>query len=215
MKCRSVGGKYIDGECRKYYVKLNNLIVNSNFANGISKWFSNDGAYLESVNNSVATINCSNGKSTCGIYQQPLEKSIIGHKYYGLQKIKSSTSTQKVWVGIESTSFAYNGTLKQNEWYSVSYEFLYNDELKTIVNNYQHAFVFYIQSEFNNKFYIENPIYVDLTLMFGSGNEPSKEWCDKNLNRYIEYSENGIKTPISSINYTGNTSYYDVIDISK
>ena len=51
--------------------------------------------------------------------------------------------------------------------------------------------------------------------MFGAGNEPSKEWCDKNLNRYIEYSENGIKTPISSINYTGNTSYYDVIDISK
>lgn len=31
--------------------------------------------------------------------------------------------------------------------------------------------------------------------MFGSGNEPSKEWCDKNLNRYIEYSESGIKTP--------------------
>ena len=211
MKCKSVGGKYTDGECRKYYVKLNNLIANSNFANGISWWTTNDGAYLETVNNSVATINCSNGTSTCGIYQQPLEKSIIGHKYYGLQKIRSSTSTQIVWVGIESTSFAYNRTLKQNEWYSVSYEFLYNDELK----NYYHAFVFYIQSEFNNKFYIENPIYVDLTLMFGSGNEPSKEWCDKNLNRYIEYSETGIKTPISSINYTGNTSYYDVIDISK
>ena len=129
------------------------------------------------------------------------KKSIKGHKYYGLQKIKSSTSTQKVLVGIESTSFAYVLTLKQNEWYNVSYEFLYNDELETIVNNYHHAFVFYIQ--------------VDLTLMFGSGNEPSKEWCDKNLNRYIEYSETGIKTPISSINYTGTTSYYDVIDISK
>ena len=115
MKCRSVGGKYIDGECRKYYVKLNNLIVNSNFANGISKWFLNDGAYLEAVNNNVATINCSNGKINCGIYHLPLEKSIIGHKYYGLQKIKSSISTQKVWVGIESTSFAYIGTLKQNE----------------------------------------------------------------------------------------------------
>ena len=67
MKCKSVGGKYTDGECRKYYVKLNNLIINPNFANVISGWIRNDDAYLESVNNNVATINC-------GMFQQPLEK---------------------------------------------------------------------------------------------------------------------------------------------
>ena len=56
---------------------------------------------------------------------------------------------------------------------------------------------------------------IDLTLMFGEGSEPSKEWCDKNLTSYIKYNESGVKTPISDINYTGKTSYYDVIDISR
>lgn len=49
--------------------------------------------------------------------------------------------------------------------------------------------------------------------MFGEGNEPSKEWCDENLNTYIEYNEAGVKTPISEINYKEKTSYYDVIDL--
>lgn len=51
--------------------------------------------------------------------------------------------------------------------------------------------------------------------MFGSGNEPSKEWCDKNLNKYIEYNETGISKPISDINYEGVTSYYDVINLNN
>ena len=56
---------------------------------------------------------------------------------------------------------------------------------------------------------------IDLTLMFGEENEPSKEWCDKNLTSYIEYNESGVKAPISDINYTGKTSYYDVISMYK
>jgi hypothetical protein len=62
-------------------------------------------------------------------------------------------------------------------------------------------------------FFVKNPIFVDLSLMFGEGNEPSKEWCDENLNTYIEYNEAGVKTPISEINYKEKTSYYDVIDL--
>ncbi len=62
-------------------------------------------------------------------------------------------------------------------------------------------------------FLLKNPVFVDLTLMFGEGNEPTKEWCDKNLNIYMEYNETGVKTPISEINYKEKTSYYDVIDL--
>ena len=50
--------------------------------------------------------------------------------------------------------------------------------------------------------------------MFDEGNEPSKEWRDKNLSNYIKYSIAGTKASISDINYTGRTSYYDVINIS-
>ena len=86
--------------------------------------------------------------------------------------------------------------------------------MKSVVDNYYHAFEFYLIREFDINFSVRNPIFIDLTLMFGKGNEPSKEWCDKNLTGYIEYNESGVKTTITDINYTGKTIYYDVIDIS-
>ena len=36
--------------------------------------------------------------------------------------------------------------------------------------------------------YIDDVMVVDLTESFGSGNEPSKEWCDKYLD-YVEYGD--------------------------
>ena len=34
----------------------------------------------------------------------------------------------------------------------------------------------------------KNPLFTDLTLMFGEGNEPSQKWCDKYLANYYEYN---------------------------
>ena len=85
---------------------------------------------------------------------------------------------------------------------------------KVVDSGAYYAYIIYTQSEFSKEFYTRNPLFVDLTLMFGEGNEPSKEWCDKNLNSYIKYNTVGTEVSISDINYTGKTSYYDVINIS-
>ena len=216
-KCQDAGGNYyIDGECRKYYVMKNNFVKDVNFSNGSIDWILNANAFFEDTNNNIATINCSKKTSnSCGIYQRPILSSTYNHIYYVSQSIKSDSSNMKFDILIEQISTIFNDIIGDNNWHRFSSVFKYDDNVKEIVaGGRQYAYVIYATNEFNSNFYVKNPVYVDLTLMFGEGNEPSKEWCDKHLTDYIEYSESGIKTPISDINYTGKTSYYDVIDIS-
>ena len=214
--CKESGGDFVvDSECRKYYVKLNNFIKNSDFSDGTNGWALNDGAVFKEVSNSIVKIDCSKGTSSCGIYQNPLALSTLNHKYYIYQSIKSTSPTKFFVLGIESIYTLLAGTLNDNEWHNFSHILTYDENMKKVVDsNAYHAYVIYTQSEFSKEFYIRNPLFVDLTLMFGEGNEPSKEWCDKNLSNYIKYNIAGTKASIGDINYTGRTSYYDVINIS-
>ena len=66
--------------------------------------------------------------------------------------------------------------------------------------------------ELNNLSFF-NYITIDLTLMFGDGNEPDKEWCDKYLTNYFEYNSEGTLTPIKEIGEPIKTSYYDTISL--
>ena len=49
--------------------------------------------------------------------------------------------------------------------------------------------------------------------MFGEGNEPSQDWCDKYLTNYYEYNKEGTLTPIKELGEPIKTSYYDKIDM--
>mgnify|MGYP000050353531 FL=1 len=214
-KCQAYGGKYVDNECRKYYVKLNNMIENPSFSNNAWNWVIHN-SKLSSVNNNEVEIDCTNNNQTsCGLYQQPLEKIQLGHKYYASQTIKSPSSTKIFELDLENVKTNFYGTLNDNDWHTYSSIIEATEEIKNVVNTTNHAYVIYSRNEFETKFYSKNPIFLDLTLMFGEGNEPDIGWCDKNLTRYIEYNETGIKTFISNINYDGKTSYYDVINIDK
>ena len=104
-------------------------------------------------------------------------------------------------------------SLNNLEWNFYSYKFLYDSDVKVNIENHHSAFVIYTHNEFDTDFYIKNINYIDLTLMFGSGNEPNKEWCDKYLDRYIEYNLEGTLTPIKEIGEQIKTSYYDKIDM--
>ena len=118
-------------------------------------------------------------------------------------------------MDLENVKTIFYGTLNDNDWHTYSSIIEATEEIKNVVNTTNHAYVIYSRNEFETKFYSKNPIFLDLTLMFGEGNEPDIGWCDKNLTKYIEYNETGIKTFISNINYDGKTSYYDVINIDK
>lgn len=214
--CQKAGGDLVvDGECRKYYVKVNNLIKNPSFSNNGENWTIHY-SKLITIDDRIMSIDCTDiADSCCGLYQQPLEKVENSHKYYIAQTVRSDSSTKIINLGLENVKVSFYGTLVDKKWHTYSFIVEANDTIQNIVNTTNHAYVIYSRNEFTTKFYTKNPVFLDLTLMFGSGNEPSKEWCDKNLNKYIEYNETGISKPISDINYEGVTSYYDVINLNN
>ena len=71
----------------------------------------------------------------------------------------------------------------------------------------------YIESYDWVEFTFKDTMVIDLTLMFGEGNEPSQNWCDKYLTNYYEYNEEGTLIPIKQLGELIKTSYYDKIDM--
>ena len=211
--CQSHGGDLIEGgECRKYYVKLNNFIINSNFSSGIDGWNLNAGAKFVSYENNYLLLECSS--DCCGIYQKPIYISQLNHVYYNSVKIKTPSSTKRMNVLYENIWDGLNyGVINDFDWHMYSYRFVYNEAINSRVTTYHSAFVIYNRNEFDTGIYVKNPNYIDLTLMFGEGNEPSKEWCDKYLDRYIEYNLEGTLIPIKEIGEPIKTSYYDVVNL--
>ena len=211
--CQNKGGDLIDeGECRKYYVKLNNFIENSNFADGIKGWYSNASADFISYKDNLLTMKCST--TNCGYYQTPIYFSNYEDYYYMSFSIKTNSLTKTYNVGYENIWHpVWRTSLNNLEWNFYSYKFLYDSDVKVNIENHHSAFVIYTHNEFDTDFYIKNINYIDLTLMFGSGNEPSKEWCDKYLDKYIEYNLEGTMIPIKEIGEPVKTCYYDKIDM--
>lgn len=218
-KCQDAGGdSFIDGECRKYYVMKNNLVnmENISFGNVQEK---NNINYTYDVTTKKVSINYVGDNKWFGIYLTPTLES-IKHLYYGYYNIDCS----KIHGLVEFYHYNENAiyqplklSMLNDNMYSYYYRLSDDIDINKITkySGYLQYNLFPSTTELSPTYTLSNYKVIDLTLMFGEGNEPSREWCDKNLSDYIEYNETGIKTPISDINYTGKTSYYDVISISK
>ena len=208
-KCQDAGGdSFIDGECRKYYVMRNNtakLVVN-----GYKELIKNDdNSYTTSTDG--LTVDDRVGKLLLTRF------SNANHKYY--YSINILSMEEKLGHIAERILEFTNHVLVDGVASWPRTEIIYDT---SAVGLYTGNFLssgftdtFYIESYDLAEFTFKDAMIIDLTLMFGEGNEPSKEWCDKNLADYIEYNESGIKTPVNDINYTGKTSYYDVISMYK
>ena len=108
-------------------------------------------------------------------------------QYWGYQETRTTGGTQVYWpivespmaieVGVNNTRGLTLGPAGQWNMYS-----FYDDRLS--VQNYSASNCFRI--DFDNggnagEIWIDDVILLDLTEIFGTGNEPSKEWCDKNI----------------------------------
>lgn len=51
---------------------------------------------------------------------------------------------------------------------------------------------------------VSNRMYINLTQMFGKGNEPTKEWCDKHIKGYID----GVQSVQTPLRISGETTSY-------
>ena len=211
--CQEKGGDLIDsGECRKYYAKVNNFIENGSFLDTATGWNRNYGSEFLSYENNLLKFNCIN-TNNCGIYQAFLDKGKLNHKYFLNIAIKSYSATQTVTIGLESIKFFSYGQKLPTIWKAYSYMFILDENIEKILENSNYAFVIYLNNEFDFGIYIKNLIFTDLTLMFGEGYEPSQGWCDKYLDRYIEYNLEGTLIPIKELGEPIKTSYYDKIDM--
>ena len=219
-KCQDAGGDlFIDGECRKYYVMKNNLVNMEKVSFGNET----DGDKINHIYDSSTrtwSINYTGNNKWFGLHITPTPES-VKHLYYGYYESNCPTFNEGAIEFFTYNNKPIYSTLSLSKFKNNIYSYYYrlSDDIDiNKITNYRSYFQynqFPKTTELSPTYTLNNYKVIDLTLMFGEGNEPSREWCDKNLSDYIEYNETGIKTPISDINYTGKTSYYDVISISK
>ena len=221
--CQSNGGDLIDdGECRKYYVKLNNMVAMENieFGNesdgckvnreynseekswkitycGSNKWFGWLLNFEKAYNHTLYSkykFNYSSDFIPIEIAGRKNNESNISYDYRNI-KIKNLSENDY--------SFYFNLSKIYNKIENITYETFFIYRILPSISKDEISMVYYLK-----KFEI-----IDLTLMFGEGNEPSREWCDKYLTNYYEYNEEGTLTPTKEIGEPIKTSYYDKIDM--
>ena len=211
--CKSHDGDLIDdGECRKYYVKLNNIVNNGIFENKGENWkFLNSNFISYTKDTSFLSFECR--ALPCGPYQGVLDKAIKNNIYYVSQNVKVKNLNSEFYLGIENV-YRPSAVIKNYDWNKYSQIIDYNDSLENFINQVEtKSFVIYIYDDESKGFYIRNLVFTNLTLMFGPNNEPNKEWCDEYLDRYVEYNLEGIMTPIKEVGNPIKTAYYDVISL--
>ena len=174
---------------KKAYVGVkvtgNNLIVNGDFSNGVSGWYYDDvnsyGALELSANDNVLTINLVKSNTSNNIIKSETNiNTVAGHVYYAKLEAKSNSSNDfRFYATLAgSPNISTNDLVKDNEWHILS--------LRGVTGEYSYPFMISCyQPDKNNTVECRNIAVYDLTAMFGTGNEPTQEWCDNNLDAVI------------------------------
>lgn len=166
-------------------IKTNEILINNNFIND-NYWISNNSyrTRINVIDNKLYTyynFSSSLNLFDYGVKQENNNAIVQNHIYYICFNIYSSINNNFKFGSFGNTNEFY---VENNNLTFYSLKFNNNSNLKNLLI-YPNTNV--IVDEY---FYIQNINLVDLTLMFGSGYEPSKEWCDQNLTDYIAYNVN-------------------------
>lgn len=144
---------------------LQNIIKNGNFTNGTSGWGIGN-ATASVVDGEVVMLASSN----IGRLEQRINGT-NGNKLYQVALIKTTSSLVGLGIG---------GSVLQKHSGSGNYERVSNiyvigtlGYMFTSVADNRH-------SDWDN-IYVKRYMVINLTSMFGVGNEPTKEWCDANI----------------------------------
>ena len=213
--CQEKGGDLIDGgKCRKYFVKLNEKFVNNDFSspNGWIMWNNENEKNTASEYIVFEKFNLHfTGKIQSQLWQRVDE--IPEHIYFVFTEVNSG-------IGNFGFNNIYDDEVKsEHHWNIVRWLYSNSKENNSIYIDKTYATgkssylfeLFFKEVDFNVSYKYMN--VVDLTLMFGEGKEPNKEWCDKYLTDYLEYNKEGTLIPIKELGEPIKTSYYDKIDM--
>lgn len=163
--------RFEDAEKDSYF-PIKNLITNGDFSNGTTGW-----ATVDAVVNGVAEKTALTQYSAM-VYIISNTNLYKGRKIYAKADVKTDSSLVNITItdGITLKDKAHTGS---NNFESLSV-------VHTVSNS---ATVTYFKVQDNRaggwtKFYVDNVLAIDLTTIFGAGNEPSKEEMDKILSYY-------------------------------
>ena len=222
--CQEKGGDLIDsGECRKYFVKLNNIVTMENIEFGNE----DDGKQIIrkfDSENKIWNITYEGVNKWFGTKLTPaIEK--YKHTFYGRFKsnIKEAKNMTTEFCNYERDDnfpciyFWFDVLKKSDSIYSYYYNLLDYIDINKIIS-FKNLFIYFQFPDLDEgiksqKYELQDYEIIDLTLMFGEGNEPSREWCDKYLTNYYEYNEEGTLIPIKELGEPIKTSYSDKIDM--
>ena len=208
--CQNSGGDLIDsGECRKYYVKVNNL-SNPYSSNGYKLIKNDDLTYIASTDG----LDGSESDSSLRIMVSKNNFVSLNKYFYSINILNMlKRFDTKTGNPVEITRYTYydNNNIwpRLNVISSLDKIGRYTSIFTANINAEQ----VYLESYSWTEFSFKNSSLINLTLMFGEGNEPNKEWCDKYLDTFIEYNTEGTLVPIKEIGEPVKTSHYDVINL--
>lgn len=185
------------------FEKLTNLLSGGNFANTTywSKWHS-----TYTVSGNIAdTVNSSSSATWGQIYK---DVSITaGHIYYARVQVKYTTSTTHTGalINFKPTSNTSGDATAQGQstksngtWEAISARGTLNYDSVRVA-----FFLPYTGSgvpiSTSLHVYWRHPMLIDLTEAFGAGNEPTQDWCNKNL----PYVDN-VVSPMSIFDFEDN-----------
>lgn len=190
----------------------NQLITNGDFSSSLDNWYYYGGsiALVDGMLEFTADSSDDNGK---GPYVANTIRTIIGHKYLIAYDAKATTQMQIILChGMSSGNSLWlkSDTITANK---SRQGFLWtNLDITDLILGFR-----WLTNNVSQKLYIDNVILIDLTQMFGAGNEPStyEEYLDRISHYHIadEYAHNAGEvvnyrgTGIKTTNVDGTKTY--------
>ena len=193
-------------------ITVENLIKNGSYEQGTSNW-SLSSAEVVSTESYSGSSSLKLLGSTTAMTTQMLDYSspIINHKYYGRLMFKSSEGYTNAdnrfeWYHTDNPIalmvFANKNT-QTSEWTLLSS--IQQITASDYLSESWHIRNFTVNGSSDS--YVDDLVIYDLTEIFGEGNEPTKEWCDKNLPYVSDKAEITVyssgKVEINKQDFTG------------
>lgn len=162
-----------------------NILLNSGFEAGTTYYWTISGT---SNNQNLTTDFKKSGQQSLSIITHNTSENKVAqnvslklnHIYYMSESIYlNNTNSGKINVYLNDANSFGNitfGTLRSKKWNNVSSIF-------TVTKAGTYSFNAAILNDINN-IYIDNTLLIDLTDTFGSGNEPTLEWCDTHISYF-------------------------------
>lgn len=189
---------------------VENLITNGSFENGFTGWYTNDTANV-TVESKDSSAHCLKFAYCATTWRYAAREESMqyfaGHIYYTGFSIYSNTKA-------EMSASINNVPTITSGYFNVGYRWERQGLLQKAAENISSGVVLYGYISNSNVIgdYIlyDDVVSIDLTEIFGAGNEPSLAWC----NEHIHYSDNGVIVDYERTSSDGPRSISDVPIVS-